>query len=1355
MDTLSDVVQTALTRFLIKTTLNGVHSDIEGTFLGEIVDTFTFMPFHTFVYTQLGEIEFDFDEQMDTSIGDYCRSLVENDTYILDVYDKALNIKDSEDAAVKSKHSEILKIIDDNRIYYSDYSSIENTNYTKLHERISDIEELFDIDYRGSVGIDSDEFNDAIKFYFDKDADHLFRKIDELPKGLMSKFDNDSEVHFDILHTFISEVIELDDSLLSLNAEGGFCSSLYTYNTYKDLYFQNKKMPSHLTPICRLGRNGNIEEAIKLKAAGCRIATHYNYLEELLTSVDHINLFDFIYVGQRSIHSNFDIQSVYYGLSDFEGTLVFNNATTHDLAEFMSDFYAPECSLYEHDYLNFKGEDQYNVQIKFKTFAIDKQPKATVRIFTFFEDLLFYTTPTSQFKELDLVNPLSRYEDTSCDTGLALMSFNTIRRYNKSQSLDVGADAIDAVAFEIDVPNEIPIFGLDEFLKYRRISAFAQSVYMDEYIVTSNSLKIDHNFYTALRNVYPSLLNENTILGQSKTQFAFNLKLKEPNTVVVLNKDRDAYPFIVTQSDSLMSIVLNLDSETYKKFSSLKPQTFDTAIHQFTREAAFNYTKLNTNFDTGIATDSYFSNLFGFKGNKLYRNSNFIAYSYIYLFVPQIIGRFGEHVQNHILSQTLPLGTVIDEYFASTENPPKNPKQFLETAKYFNSKGINPIAPVENYSSTVFTSSKFADLTENEFATYMSPIRFLYSFIDTYTKPLSILYNALQFSSARANPELRTDRANITNNYKLNYSDGSWVEEYLKSLDNSQGSEFASGSLFLEAEYVSVELIESEVQRFLESAEVKEYFEISTIKDLTSYRLPIYKEVCEKVTSTKAFEDSKGKLYLTKIFEYNTVDNIIDARMLKDSSEFTPISVFDNEGAFEASPFSQQLTASITFISKLASFVIGTFYTEDFEDSSFCKLFMSGDSSSNAPVKNTIDFRDILRFPVITKKISKLIKNPIVKFSVGGRQVERRLATANLTKQIIPLDLIRYLIKEHFSDTYEFVPMGIDARSKIPSTKRMSLGAFSSIFICLAASKKRFLDLQDASIYGPAIAVSSNEIVDFDEYKEEEDEESGSISLVDFRKFDYVIRQATASVDEYGSQDTSLFTASDDEIAGRLSNLSSAYSICIGQAGFNYISDAQNKQLDVFTFFNGDENLSTLGFKPNRQGYGNVQVYSIVDSNGGDNRSCTENDAEGCQFILNWLASVVLGNIISKSEIQEIMQGNTDLKINPKFELDLGYVGISSLFKMNNNVRFKYIKSGDTENVMRYVGACTQMRDVFEGYSDEEVSLFAEYAKRNLCGDNFFSMLFGEETDTWSYKLDNQDIIENIVTVYKKPLFRA
>lgn len=1373
MNTLQDVLNVALKRHIINITLARVESEIEGTFLGEIVSTFTFMPFHTFVYTQLGEIEFDFEENMGIDEDDYAKESLYNSDYFYFLYENKYEFEDDDE--VREKHPNIIGLLDENRIYFPYFNAFENTTMALFSNDIDTlVDDYIDKDYKGSADIDSDEFNDVIKEYFDKyPNDHLFRKIDDLPKGLMSEFDEDSEVHFDILHTFISEVLELDDSLLSLNAKGGFCSSLQGYNRYKDLYFKNKKMPPHLTPIFKLKREDDIEKAINLKAAGCRIATRYDILEKspFLLCKD-MKLFDFIYVRQRRGEHDYPLantpkkfEHLRSFMSEFEGTIVFENATAHRLSKLMDDFYAPEYCLDKNssDYLEFVVE-YYRSEgsVDFTTFDIVMSPKAKVQIVTFFEDLLFRTTPTSSFKELELVNPLSRFvkDDEYYTTSFELMSFNEIRRYDKSQNLSAGADMIDTVAFEIDVPNEIPILGLEDFCGKDLVSTFVQSVYMDDYIAASNSLKLDDNFYLALESVYPSLSKSAGSLSYysitDRVTVAFNLKLKDPNTAVVLNKDRDSYPLIVTQSDSLMSIVLNLDSDNYDKHSSRQVQTFDTAIQPYVREFGFNYTKLNTNFDTGVATDSYFSKLFGFNGKKLYKNSNFIAYSYIYLFVPQIIGRFGEHVQNHILSQTLPLGTVIDEYFASIENPPRNPKQFLETAKQFNSKGINPIAPVETYTE-MFESRKFVDLTENEFVTYMSPIRFLYSFIDTYTKPLSILYNALQFSSARANPELRTDRANIANNYSLNYSDGSWVEEYLRSLENSQGSDFASRSLFLEATHISADLIGNEVQRFLESAEVKEYFEISTIERLqnlySTYREdPLFNTINEQVTPTKAFENSNGDISLYDIFDSSTIDNMVDARMLKNRSEFTSVSVFDNEGAFEASPFSQQLTASITFISKLASFVIGTFYTEGFENSSFCKLFMSGDSSQNAPVKNTIDFRDILKFPVITNKISKLIKNPIVKFSVGGRQVERRLAVANLSKQIIPLDLIRYLIKEHFSDTYEFAPMGIDARSKIPSTKRMSLGAFSSIFICLAASKRKFLGLQNASIYGPIVAVSSNDVVDFDDYSEYDEAED--TMKVNLDSFSYVVRQATASEDDYANEDDSLFSASDSAIADRLSNLSSAYSICIGQAGFNYIKDAQNKQLDVFTFFKGDNNLSTLGFQPYALGYNDVQVYSIVDSNGEDNRSCSSNTAEGCQFILNWLASVVLGNIISKSEIQKIMQGNTDLKINPKFELNLGYGGISSLFEMNNNVRFKYIKLGDTENAMRHIGVCTQMREVFDGYSDKEVSLFAEYARKHLCRHNFFNMLFGEDSHS-SDKLDNRDILENIVTVYKKPLFRA
>ena len=447
--------------------------------------------------------------------------------------------------------------------------------------------------------------------------------------------------------------------------------------------------------------------------------------------------------------------------------------------------------------------------------------------------------------------------------------------------------------------------------------------------------------------------------------------------------------------------------------------------------------------------------------------------------------------------------------------------------------------------------------------------------------------------------------------------------------------------------------------------------------------------------------------------------------------------VYDFEGDFEMGVFSQQLTSAITFLSRFTSFVIGTYITEDFENSEYYNLFLTGNKADSAPVKYTVDFREFLKFPLITKKIAKIAMNPMVKSTTGE---DVRFTVSNLQKNLVPLDLIRYALKHHFKDVYTYSPMSIDTDVKVPKGKRMSLGAYCTIFTCLAASKKSYLGLQSAEQFGPVLAAFGDADPQFDQYEDDE---------IDFSEIQFTIRQSTASADVYGGSGT-LVAASDDAISERLSNLSSAYQICIGQAGMPYIRDAQRETLEVFTFFSNDSNISTLGLLYEGQSKG-VKQYSVADTKGDGNRACYASSVEGSQFILNWLADIFLEYTISEDNIRAILEGR-EYTYNPRIEFNLQDSDLQMLFNKFQDFGRNFNDGSGLQ--LGAVSACRRIADIFKDYTYEKV-LAAVPRLTLMHKGNFLEMLLedGGESYTGRYSFP-YSLTENRLFVLHKPLFR-
>lgn len=690
----------------------------------------------------------------------------------------------------------------------------------------------------------------------------------------------------------------------------------------------------------------------------------------------------------------------------------------------------------------------------------------------------------------------------------------------------------------------------------------------------------------------------------------------------------------------------------------------------------------------------------GFKDNgDFHKNSNFIAYSYLYMMLPQIVGRFAEHLQDDKVSQKLPLGLVIDAAFESKDID--SPAKFLKEAYTFSKFGKHPLEFSINDVS-------FQPLKAFEESTgvYKSFVRYLYSFIDLYTKPLVLLYNAHQFSTpARQNPYIFKEQSRLACNYGVDFSNSSWVSMYFEALNNSQSEEFASSSILTIGEYPSLEQVEQEIERFIAFADVDEFHDIEKLENLdrTFFKADSF-QLNERFSKRdyNLAEDFLGSLF------GEVVDHSIRKERTIQYSIYEDYTIFSAFGEFQNGKFNQMLTQTITFLSRFASYTLGTLIVNnDFSKSDFFTLFLSPNSVSNVILHKLPIGENILEWLAYDSNLKKIVKNNLVNVRSAGEEARVPICYANVSKNIIPYELIRRFLLT-FKKHKPFSIMGKDSRLSAPPGDRLRLGAFVGLVWLLKQAQTEFLNIQDPSIYGPIQCVGST----YEEMKdrnnnqhshwdnEDEDEDEG----VDFK---YAVRQATASRYSYGS--TKFVRASADDIRSRFVNLTSAYSICIGQSGMGYIKNAQDGELDVFTLFDGDTNISTIGF--NLRG-------DIVDQKGGNNSEPYNRSIESIQFMLNWLFDLFFGNCVSEEDFVSFLREERD-KFTIDTELDFKNSSLDRLFEKNKGFIERH--QSQLSNIGKLTGLCTRLQIVLEENFDEDTLDIERLTQRILKFDAQYS----------------------------------
>jgi len=1288
MDTFGDVLKAAMLKAGADVFFEELEEMIEDSLLGVIFENFTVKVIQDMI---LGALEDARDElDLERAFANCSRGHgVDVEAVMWYGYETLSDVyADLEGQGLLDTHPNWRNAFDGNYYYSTDFLDLEESEHTNLKSEISGIaKHLLD---------DNSNKREVLDVFFDtKDPGEVKRQFAGMVAeslGTVRAFseicDELGEFEFGFL-TYCGDFRDSDYPLdvvrrmlraapdqFELNTNST-CTAANGVRLYNSEFFEGRAVPEHLRPWAYLidEKADPVEWLQACKEAGARTAVPSTTYTQLLETYekDRLDFDAIVYVPRATSNTRISV-------SDNCTLIIHTREFLENLNqyEFLENFMSPEQGLEDtihHDLLSDVVLEDIYGRVDRILWFVGQTTRTNLTLPV--EAEVREVRPNSGFTEI--VDYLGPY-----------FGFGSLTRIYAR------------------IPNHTSL----EMCDMHRTARYARNLYVDDLVMRRGKLHLDRELLDFINSEYPEL----GLYGYSSRYSYVCLETAADDVAVVATIDANFY-----EAPHSKQIYFKKGGNIIAVLRAGGSPPSSGGVHGFEEFTNYNvviYTDVDT-YKHGLQSQDVLHYIGWQNPKKLYKDSNFMAYSYLYMFLYQILGRFGEHVQSDSASQTLPLGAMFEVYFE--ENPPQNPRQFLERGKDLLMESRHPLIPPSTTYATrtgFFTSPYIGTLSPKDFDPYKSPLRFLYSFIDTYTKPLAILYNAVQFGTGpRPNPELRSSKTNLTSNYPLNYSDGSWIAVYLQSLSESQGVAFSEASHLREGANPPTEQVLQELARFTEHAEVREYFEILELRNTLE---ALRKGTVDVEIEYPAAMRDRGRGLV------DILEPLMNEGNMQSRSDFKQKEVFDLEGGFDMSPFSQQLVAAITFFSKFASLAMGPFIV-GIEESRFYTLFMRGDSSPQAPVKNSADLRDLLEFPVVTSGVRKIVKNKDVATVIGTERVRLPFTRSNLSKNLVPLDLIRYLISEVFPDTYTFRPMGMDARAKLPSRERLSLGAYVSIFTALIHANKTFLGLQSADQYGAAQAVLSPYSVDFSDLRSE----SGEVDLSDFT---YIVRQATADIDVYDDEGA-LSPASADTIKERFRNLSAAYSICIGQIS-SYAEDAAKEDLEVFTFFESNTNVSTLGFSLKGEHDG-TYMYSIVDSNGQNNDSCDSFGPEAAQFIINWLADTVLTYTISEDDLVDILDGAQDELPTAKIDFELNDYNVQGLFR---------ICAAYTDSP---VGFCTRLKPIFENFSLEQIAA----ATPILREIDFFKYLL--ESDPAVSADVRTSLYSNELSAYSEPLFRA
>lgn len=526
--------------------------------------------------------------------------------------------------------------------------------------------------------------------------------------------------------------------------------------------------------------------------------------------------------------------------------------------------------------------------------------------------------------------------------------------------------------------------------------------------------------------------------------------------------------------------------------------------------------------------------------SKMSKNVNFLASSVLSFWVPQMIARFTEHTQTNEPINKAPLGVAMD---ILSQGQAKSPSDFLTNPYYGQFANLllaeNGIFPTTNLvtklNSTLFDSEEVR-------TAYLGAMRYLHSFIDFYTKPLSILYNVLlnpQQYSVRENPYLKDPKALSTS---LSIKPTSkWVSVYLEALKASQEDIRWSHIGSLNGAEPSVQDVERELELWEYSATISEYDNL--FDDQGNVRFETFFEEA-------SYRD--GEILPKELREFDFAKAMEEALLPYFSFEALPrpmrmpesYFVDDFSEAHKVDRFSRKLSASIELFSKIWAFNIAPQLEVGLAKGAFFDKYLKGE---NPNLMHAVDLRDVFEFGVLSPGFKKILENKSV--SVGDGE-KAKLCDANLEKNKAPYYPIHYSMKifpRVKSAIFGVLPS--EVASKTTSSERLSLGAYISITSFLALAFKASYKAVNVSEFGPIFCTNVSA--------------EGEEELIQGISFGFSATQQTGEA----SAGTLERTNSAQAIRNRLRAITRDYNICIGQEGMHFIRNCIEGDAEVVSIF--------------------------------------------------------------------------------------------------------------------------------------------------------------------------------------------
>ena len=546
---------------------------------------------------------------------------------------------------------------------------------------------------------------------------------------------------------------------------------------------------------------------------------------------------------------------------------------------------------------------------------------------------------------------------------------------------------------------------------------------------------------------------------------------------------------------------------------------------------------------------------------RLGKNINFLATSCLALWVPQILARFEEHMQANVAIQKAPLGVAMD-IVSGTHCP--SPRDFLIAKDYgilwrfFQSYFDGWLGP---------DSGKYC-APNVDLGAHKPAIRYLYSFIDFYTKPLALLHNVAlnpKQYDVRENPYLKDTKA-LACSYAIKPM-SKWLEVYKQALGVSQRD--TSWSHLMNLESVSIADVERELELFSKNATVFEYDDLFDAKDDSKTRF-------ETFMDKESYRDGDILPEYLREFKVNSAfkENIeAYLQVLTSPSKMEMGYFYDPQGGSTFDIFSQKLNASIEFFAKVWTFKFATGF-EDISKSKFFKNYIKG---SNPNIKHVVDISELLEMGTFSTSVKKILDNKSVQVGEGERE---KLCGANFKKNIMPYYPIHYSLKifpRIKGSVFGNLPS--EPQNAQTTQERLSLGAYVSTLNFIRIAQQAYnIDTLSLEQFGPVAmkkrvsATTSFAIVQQDAFLDESEP--------------HLTRDLQSA-----SQKT--------QITSRLGNITKNYNICIGQSGQRYLRKTLQGTAHVFGLFepNSMDLFASIYYEDGELYEMNAQENCLVGAN--------------------------------------------------------------------------------------------------------------------------------------------------------------